>query len=303
MPVYNCEKFLAKSVESILAQSFTDFELLIIDDGSTDNSVAVVKRYADCDSRIRWVTQPNAGVSTTRNRLLAMATGEFIAVMDADDIAVPDRFALQVKFMRQHPNVVCVGGSHHLIDDDGRFLTTLYLPESDAEVQHLALAGHGSICHPCAMIRRWALLQVGGYDEVLKSAHDLDLWLKLGEVGQLANLKDVILSYRLHPLSLSGKNPYDQRKEAMIACERAWQRRGIEGKFEATEPWRPTADSGSRHQFMMQYGWWAFNSGERKTAAIYAYRAIATKPLALNGWKLLLLAIFKSAPQTGRNPV
>ncbi|WP_448560768.1 glycosyltransferase family 2 protein [Trichothermofontia sp.] len=296
MPVYNAERYVAQAVTSILNQTFSDFEFLIIDDGSTDRSLDILKEWAVKDPRIQLESCPNQGVARTRNRLLQRARGEFIAVMDADDISLPDRFALQVSFLQQHPEVVCVGGCHDLIDKSGRFLTSFKLPQTDAEIQIAALAGHGSICHPCAMIRRAALIEIGGYDERYQSAHDLDIWLKLGELGQLANLEASILKYRIHTNSVSAKSPIEQRLEAKLACEQAWKRRGITGHFEATEPWRPGPDRASQHHFMLKYGWWAFNSRQRQTAIIYGLKAIQKLPWAIAGWKLLLVALIKPLP-------
>ncbi|MDX2230229.1 MAG: glycosyltransferase family A protein [Leptolyngbyaceae cyanobacterium bins.349] len=298
MPVYNAERYVEDAIASILAQTFPNFEFLITDDGSTDGSFSILETYAAQDRRIRLERQTNQGVSQTRNHMLTQARGEFIAVMDADDIALPNRFQQQLEFLKTHPDVVCVGGAHELIDEAGRLLTCLTLPTTDAEIQRLALAGHGSICHPCALIRRWALEQTGGYDATLHSAHDLDLWLKLGEMGQLANLQEPVLQYRLLTQSVSGRDPLLQRQEARQACEWAWARRGIVGTFEATDPWRPGPDADSQHQFMLQYGWWAFNSRQRRTALIYALRAIAALPSRLEGWKLLACAGLKPLPKT-----
>jgi len=296
MPAYNAEKYLAETVESILAQTFTDFEFIIIDDGSSDASPAILRTYAAKDQRIRLTIRPNKGLTPTMNEMLAQAQGEFIAIIENDDIAFLDRFSYQLEFLRCHPEVVCVGGAQMLIDESGRLLTVLRLPEGDAEIQKLALAGHGSICHPGAMMRRSAMMQVGGYDETMSMAHDLDLWLRLGEIGTLANLKDTVVKYRLRNDSISGQNPTEQRKEAREACERAWKRRGVEGHFQAVEPWRPGKDRVSRHEFMLQYGWWAFGSGQRQTAMVYAWRAIKAQPLAVKGWKLLIAAAIKQLP-------
>ncbi|GAB4376947.1 MAG: hypothetical protein Kow00121_25080 [Elainellaceae cyanobacterium] len=303
LAVYNAEPYIAQAVASILAQTFTDFEFLITDDGSTDRSLSILETYAAQDARIRLTSNSNQGVSKTRNQMLHQARGEFVAVMDADDIALPDRFALQVAFLQQHSDYVCVGGAHDMIDERGRFLTCLRLPEQDAEIQQAALAGHGSICHPCAMIRRDALLAVGGYDETLRSAHDLDLWLKLGEMGKLANLPDTVLQYRILTNSVSGSNAVAQRQEARQACEAAWKRRGIQGQFEATNPWRPTADRASQQHFMVQYGWWAFNSRQRQTAFIYAMKAIWALPWKGSGWNLLACALLKPLPSPTANLV
>ncbi|NJR65197.1 MAG: glycosyltransferase family 2 protein [Leptolyngbyaceae cyanobacterium CRU_2_3] len=297
MPVYNAERYVGQAIESILSQTFEDFEFIILDDGSTDASLKILKEYAAKDKRIRLISRENQGVIRTRNELLEQSIGEYVAVMDADDIALPERFALQVKFLQANPNVVCVGGVHDLIDEKGRFLTRLPLPQHDQQIQQLALAGHGSICNPCAMIRRAALIQIGGYDETLACAEDLDVWLKLGEIGELANLENTVLRYRLLKSSISEQNGVLQRQAAREICERAWLRRGIEGYFEAEEPWRPTKDAASQHRFMLQYGWWAFNSGQRGTASLYGIKAITVLPFAAEGWKLLTASILKPLPE------
>ncbi len=296
MSVYNSEKYLAQSIESVLNQTFEDFEFIIIDDGSKDLSFDILKSFAAKDNRINISSRENRGIPCTRNEMLNKAQGEFIAVMDSDDIALSDRLALQVAFLQQNPEVVCVSGAFEIIDDCGRFLTCLELPEDDDEIQRLALAGHSSVWHPCAMFRREAALKVGGYEETMPSSHDLDLWLKLGEVGKLANLKTPLLKYRLHMSSISGRLGLAQRNEGREACERAWKRRGIEGKFEAEEPWRPLDTRESQFQFMLQYGWWAFNSGQRETAIIYGTRAISALPFRIEGWKLLVCAAVKPVP-------
>lgn len=294
MPVYNAKRYLIAALESILNQTFQDFEFLIVDDGSTDGSLAILKQYAAVDHRIHLVSRPNTGHVVALNEMLAKATGKYIARMDADDIALPERFAKQVAFLEQRPEVVCVGGGYQIIDECDRLLLYhLNMPEQDEENQRFSLMGHTTICHPCAMFRRDVLQQVGYYNPDLIPAEDLDLWLRLGEVGKLANLNEPILKYRFHSHSISGQQQDLQRQKAREACERAWQRRGIEGTFTASQYWRPTEELTSRHQFMLQYGWWAFNSRQRWTAMIYAMRAIKAVPLSVAGWKLLVCAIVK----------
>ncbi|NJO41926.1 MAG: glycosyltransferase [Cyanobacteria bacterium CRU_2_1] len=296
MPVYNAERYLAQAIESILSQTFSDFEFLIVNDGSTDRSLDWLQHFADRDPRIRLISRPNTGYVQALNEMLQLAQGEYIARMDADDIALPDRFRQQIEFLHHHPSVVCVGGAHEIVDHQGRLLTRLQLPLANAEIQREALAGHGSICHPCAMMRRSAVLAIGGYDERLMPAEDLDLWLRLGEMGELANLPETVLKYRLHLNSVSEKKGHLQRQKAQEACERAWQRRGVNGRFEAANLWRPGSDRASQHQFMLQYGWWAFNSHQRYTAIIYASKAIWAVPLRPDGWKLLACAVLKPLP-------
>ncbi len=297
MPVYNADRYVAKAVESILAQTFTDFEFLIIDDGSSDRSRSILQHYAARDPRIRLISRPNTGYVVALNEMLAKATGKYIARMDADDIALPERFAKQVAFLEANPEFVCVGGAYQVIDDCDRLLLHhLSMPTEDEENQRLSLGGHTTICHPCAMFRRAAIAQVGDYDPDLMPTEDLDLWLRLGEVGKLANLDEPVLKYRFHNGSVSEQKQMLQQQKAKAACERAWQRRGIEGTFTGGEFWRPTADPDSRHHFMLRYGWWAFSSRQRQTAFIYGWKAIAIRPLRLDGWKLLACAAVKPMP-------
>lgn len=297
--VFNAERYLRPAIDSILNQSWQDFELLLLDDGSVDGSWQILQEYAAKDARVRITRRENRGVPKTRNDLLAMAQGEFVAVMDADDIALPDRLAAQVEFLRQHSDVVCVGGSYQLIDEAGRLVLNRFaVPEADAEVQAQLLAGFGGMHHPCLLIRRSAMLQVGGYTETMVTGSDIDLCLKLGEVGQLANLKDPVLQYRVHCQSLTERNHTRPQEEVRAACERAWKRRGIAGEFKAVSPRRPGNDRQSQLAYALLYGWWAFSSRQRQTAIHYGWRAVQLSPFDLKAWKLFACALLKPLPQS-----
>lgn len=297
MPVYNAERYVAQAVESILNQTFQDFELIIIDDGSTDRSLEVLQRYAAQDQRIHLTHSENCGIAKTTNKMLSQAAGEFVALMDNDDIAFPDRLAQQVDLLKSQPNVVGVSGAVQFIDEQGRLLLTESpVPQDDQEIQSLLLSGYANnFPHPCAMLRRAALVEIGGYNEALVVAADLDMMLRIGEVGKLMNLKQPILQYRVHMKSACGQKYETYRQEALAACQRAWQRRGIEGHFASgeEEQIRPGADRFSQYPFLVKYGWWAFNSGQRRTALLYAFRAVTSVPFATSGWKLLACAAVK----------
>lgn len=294
LPVYNGERHLARALQSVLDQSFTDFELLVLDDGSRDGAPAILKRFAAADGRIRLVSRENRGLVATLNELIGMARGRYLARMDADDIALPDRFARQVAFLDAHPEVVCLGGAQALIDEEGRYLTDLVPPTGDAGIQARILAGHGAICHPTAMIRAEAMAAAGGYDPAMRHCEDLDLWLRLGEIGRLANLAEVVLKYRLSTRSVSALNWEEQRRNGRAACEAAWARRGIAGgRYEAGEPWRPDGTPEGNSRFFLKYGWWAFGSGQRRTALHYALRAFRERPRNMEAMKLALCAMFK----------
>jgi len=298
MAVKNGANYLPPAVESILAQSLVDFEFIIIDDGSDDGvTLPMLRQYAARDSRIRLIARPNKGLTQSLNEGLALAGGEFIARMDGDDIALPDRLRLQRDFLIANPRVVLLGGAYELIDEASRPIRIWRPPADDATLQKQCLEGTTPICHPLAMMRADAVRQVGGYDESFDAAQDLDLWLRLGEVGQLACLPDVLLRYRQHAGSVSESKRTVQMTNMRRACENAWKRRGVVGQYHcrAEDGWRPGSDRESRFRFALRYGWWAWQAGNHATARHYARRAMTTMPWRLDGWKLLYCASVRTA--------
>ena len=231
LPVCNGGEYLCSAVQSVLDQQFTDFELMIVDDGSTDDSLAVLERFAAGDERIRLRTRENRGLVATLNEMLADSRGELIARMDADDFAFPDRFGLQVAYLDQHPDVVCIGGGVELVDGQGRCLVRPSPVCGNDAVQREALQGRIPICHPSAMYRTEAARCVGGYRQDTYPAEDLDLWLRLGEIGQLDNLAACVLRYRIHRDSISVQQSRRQMRKMRMVCENAWERRNIQGEF------------------------------------------------------------------------
>lgn len=301
VPVYNGGAFFRAAIQSVLDQSFRDFECLILDDGSTDGSGDIADELARVDSRVRVIHRENRGLVATLNELVDAARGEFVARMDADDLCLPTRFAMQVEFLRRHPEVVCVGSSHWLVDEQDRRIAAIKPPTDDAAIEQSALQGHTPICHPAAMIRTAALRQAGGYRLDYYPTEDLDLWLRLGELGALANLPEPLICYRMHSGSISGQAAQGrQREAARRACADAWARRGItDGVFEATDAWRPDESPASRMRFAVKYGWMAHASGFRGTAMIYGLKAIRVLPIRKEGWHLLAIAMLRR-PHEGR---
>lgn len=296
VPVFDADRYLESCVESLLNQTLRSCEFLFCDDRSRDGSLERLRALAGRDHRIRvFANEENLGVAATRNRLFPEARGTYIAVMDADDITLPERLERQVSFLERHPEVVCVGSHHAVIDQDSRLMNYVEVPSDDATIQDLALAGHGSICHPSATIRASALRRIGGYCEDFRSAADLDLFLRLGEVGHLSNLDEVLLCYRIHARSVSGSDVQGQRANAREICARACARRGINRPFEAGFSWRPTSERVSRFAFHLEYGWKSWQIGEHGTAAGYARKALGLQPWSRDAWVLLA----KSAARTG----
>ncbi|WP_052700502.1 glycosyltransferase [Methylocucumis oryzae] len=257
MPVYNAERYVAKAVESILNQTFSDFEFIIINDGSKDKSLKILEKYAKKDNRIRLISRENRGLVKTLNEGLMLAKAPLIARMDADDISFLNRFELQAQFLLQQPEVVCVGGYTEIIDKNSRELTLLTMPLEDCNIQDLLLRGHVSISHPTVMYRKDAVFAIGRYRENFIAAEDLDLWLRLGEIGKLANLPHPLIKYRMLSSSVSSQNSGVQKKSAHMACVEAWQRRNVIYNFEF-DVWRPNNEKKSKHKYYLKFGWWAF---------------------------------------------
>jgi glycosyltransferase involved in cell wall biosynthesis len=218
MAVYNERAYVEAAIESVLGQTFEDFELIIIDDGSTDGSTEILQRYAANDERIELIVQENKGIPRTLNRGLATARGEYFARMDADDISLPTRFQMQVDYLEDHPDCVAVGCDAVAIDPDGHPLhdQSDVLPSGNAHRATLAydheslvagmLGGKWVAFFQTAMVRRSAIQQVGGYDEQYEVAEDLDLFLRLSEVGQFVNLPHILYEYRHHEEQISNRS-------------------------------------------------------------------------------------------------
>ena len=291
MAVYNAERYLAEAIESVLAQTFADFEFLIHDDGSSDGSLAMLQDYAARDDRIVLSSGPNKGVSATVNQLIESARGEFIARMDADDICRPDRFACQVAYLDDHPDIAVLGAFARFIDEHGHPIRDMDHPVSHDEIDTRNLEGGSALFQPTVMMRRDAVQTVGGYDPSFRNAEDLDLWLRMGEQFQLANYPAVLLDYRFHFSSMSADREADSAGN-LRARQLAAKRRNLPEPV-PIEPWRPALDRKSQRELALQWAWQGWNNGYRDTWRHYALRSVADAPLSVAAWKLLIVGAIK----------
>jgi hypothetical protein len=223
MSVFNGQRFLRQAVESILEQTFCDFELIIINDGSTDQSASILDSYKSSDPRVQVYHQENRGLIESLNRGSNLARGKYIARMDADDIAVRDRLTSQIEFMEACPEVAVLGGAVEFIDEKDRVLRVAVQPLQHREIKRNLLESR-FMWHPSVLIRKTAFLEVGGYRNV-PHAEDYDLWLRVAEHFQLANLPKVLLKYRLHPGQVSVTSCKKQALGAAAARAAAVARR------------------------------------------------------------------------------
>lgn len=193
MPVYNCVAYIKQSVESILAQTFTDFEFFIIDDHSTDGTYEYLQTLTD--ARIQLIRKPqNSGYTVSLNMGLDMAKGEYVARMDGDDIALPERFAKQVSFMDNRKDVAVCGTCYRILGTD----TIIQMPLTNEAAKIVSIM-HVPVAHPTVFIRHSVLTNHQFiYNEKLAPAEDYDLWTRILEVGKIENLPEVLLLYRQH---------------------------------------------------------------------------------------------------------
>jgi glycosyltransferase involved in cell wall biosynthesis len=227
MPVYNAASYLDEAVSSVLAQTFTDFELVAIDDDSTDDSLAILRRYELADSRVRVFSRPNQGITLTRRELVERSSAPLIAMLDADDVAHADRLALQVGYMRDNPDVVLVGSRYSYIDTDGRPVGAPIVPVSDGGADAWHMSGRGCSIHQSTVIfSREAYQMVGGYSTAYPYMEDFELWLRMAEIGPLAVLDRELVQYRIHPTSSVRRDPGSYDRYMWLGLREAVVRRG-----------------------------------------------------------------------------
>jgi glycosyltransferase involved in cell wall biosynthesis len=288
MPVYNAEQYLSEAVESILAQSFTDFEFLIFDDGSTDRSYEILERYALRDERIRLFAKPHCGYVTWLNEGIQLARGVYIARMDADDISLPQRLVRQVEYLRREGACVVVGCGTIQIDSDGdRLNEVLHDIDHKAIVTDLLNGGLGVISHPACMIRRSTLLAIGGYKKEFETIEDFDLWFRLAEHGLLANLPEVLLKYRVHHSNVIFTHIDQQRRVADRILSEARSRRGLAPLNNSIWNFSPSSRVW-KHQW---WAWLAAGDGNYRTALKHARIAIYEAPLSPQSWLALCISV------------
>jgi len=287
MPVYNGEQYLRRAIDSILAQTYADFEFVIVDDGSRDATLSILQEYAARDARFRIISRPNTGIVGALNDGLQAARGELIARMDADDAAYPERFAKQVAFLDAHPECVGVGTAFMMVDPEGDPIREVLWTASSEEIHRELLAGRGGMAHPTAMLRLAAVRQVGGYRRETQYAEDLDLWLRLTEHGKLSNLPEVLLDYRIHGGSICANRSAECLASIRRAVRDAEIRRGLPiTHYEESAPAAPPDPSEMIAHSVFRLIGNALAGGQRRTARKHARRFLAAHPFSSMAWLL-----------------
>ena len=221
LPVYNGANYISEAITSILEQSLKDFELIVIDDGSSDGTAKLIDNFAASDGRIIAVHQPNAGIVRALNAGLARARGRYFARMDADDISLPHRFAFQVAYLDRTPHCALVGGYAETFSE----LSTARGISTGGWRSHTDLASFppkiAVAVHPLIMMRTETLREMGGYREDFPHAEDYDLFIRVSRFGEIHNPPLIVLKYRAQPDSMSARHTETQEWAALAAEFRA----------------------------------------------------------------------------------
>lgn len=288
MPVWNSECYLTEAVDSILYQTFSDFELIALDDGSTDKSLEILHNFAKKDSRVKVIACEHQGYSPLLNLGLSMAKGEYIARMDSDDVCLPERFEKQVGFLDNYLDYVAVGSQALRITPEGDPIGYFRVETDYDNILIEQIKGRGVIIHPSVMIRRSKLSLIGGYRSEFEPGEDFDLFLRLIEVGKITNLSDILLKYRTHFKNVTITRKHYHQFVKQKALKEAYYRR----KINAQVPiillnGSPEQEQDYRFLWMEM----ALSSGFYNSARKNALLGFIAQPLQASSLKRLLIGL------------
>ena len=284
IPAYNAAEYLESALASVQAQTFADFEIVVVDDGSKDNTKALLDSLAAREPRLRVISRPNTGIVGALNDALAAARGEFVARMDADDLCLPQRFEKQIAFLRAHADCVCVGSAFLYIDAAGRYIKECTRPTDHTAIERELLSGNGGIIiHPSAMFRRAAIEQVGRYREKAQWIEDLDLYLRLAQAGRLANLPEVLFHYRFHEQSVNFTRNQGRHERKLAILAEAHAARGL--PFDPAHFPQPAINTSISTDDLRDFAVTSLRYGKNGRPWYYAFRALRAEPGNRKSWR------------------
>lgn len=290
MAAFNTANYLQQALASISSQSFADFELVVVDDGSTDGSTQILQTYAAIEPRMRLIARENRGLIATRNELLQAASGELVAWMDSDDISTPNRLAMQLARFDAEPDLVCLGGFAHCIDPDGEHLDVERYPLVHQDILVDQQMG-GAMRFATTMMRRDIAIRVGGFREPFRMGEDFDLLLRLSETGNMANLPATIYFYRQHLSSVCATlGPrWVVYRDAILGLAQERKTKGSD-KLQRGEKLEiaVTAVTNTKSFEARTYMRWAnaaLKNNNTSLAWKYTMASLTKQPMSREGWK------------------
>jgi len=293
MPAYNAGKYIHAAICSVLDQQFTDFELLIINDGSTDDTEKIIRSFAD--SRIRLINQSNRGIAAALNMGLLNANAHLVARFDADDLCMPDRLLAQYDFLIKHPEYIIVGSDADYIDMNGEFVFTCRVAaHSDEEVQELTV-DRCPFIHSAVMFRKAAIMNAGGYNEHAYAFQDHLLWSNVIKKGKACNLHQTLLQVRLNPESISiderwRTKRFREIKSGSIRKGSITEEEGLEIRDILKEQNNPKIKEGSYYSLLGKKYLWDNHQPVKARANLK--KAIRIHPARMDSYAIIVLSFF-----------
>lgn len=293
MPAYNAERYISKAIRSVLDQTFTEFELLIINDGSTDDTEKIIRSFVD--GRIRLINQSNHGIAAALNMGLMNANTSIIARFDADDICMPERLSTQYSFLEAHPDHIIVGSDADYIDMEGEYVFSCRLPaHTNEEIRGLAF----SVCpfiHSAVMYRKEPVMKIGGYDTHAYAFQDHLLWTKIIKTGKAFNLTQRLVQVRLNPESISidekwRTKRYHEIKSRSIQRGNMTEQEGVELLGILKEQNNTRIKEGSYHLLLGKKYLW--DNHQPVKARTNLRKAIRIHPARLDSYAIMALSFF-----------
>jgi glycosyltransferase involved in cell wall biosynthesis len=291
MPAYNAAKYIDKAINSLLEQTFADFELLVINDGSTDNTGEIVRSFTD--KRIRLINQPNQGIAAALNTGLAHANTDLIARFDADDICMPERLMIQYEFLMNNPDYIIVGSDADYVDMNGDYVFTYKMPaHTNEEIQQLTLSKCPFI-HSAVLFRKEFILHAGAYDENACAFQDHILWVRCIKLGKAFNLQQVLMQVRLNPGSVSIDEKWRTKrfreiKSASIKNGKLTKHDGLELLNILKKQNNRKIKEGSYYSLLAKKYLW--NNHQPQLARINLRKAIGINPARIDTYLMLALS-------------
>ncbi len=219
MSVFNAENWVQKSIESVISQDYNNWEFIIVNDGSTDNTKKIIEDYLISDSRIKIYNKENTGLTKSLNYGLERCSGKYIARLDADDICLPNRLSTQYNFMQQNPEVVLCGSYHYEKNGYTNKYKLCKYPKSNEGLKNNLLNVKNFFSHSSSMFLKNAVREFEGYSEKFKKTQDFDLWLKLSSMGKIACIDKPLVEILKHDNSISNSDRgFDQYSYGVVAA-------------------------------------------------------------------------------------
>lgn len=291
IPAHNAERYVAQAIESVLNQTYPYFEIVIVDDGSTDTTADIVKSFCENDDRVRLIRIPKSGTSNALNAGLSAARGAYIARLDADDLCMPQRLHVQLDYLEHNPEVKLVGSHAYAIDEDGDSVKPLYVALDHHTIEGILLRethikGRQYFVTPSVMFDTEKARLIGGFDPEYDFVEDRDFFLRFTEVGKCSNLDQFLVKYRLHHSSVTNTRSLLQGERSTRAVNVARLRRNLP-ELTHDQIWTaPGTLTSSQHALMTARTAMYFRNF--RTAFKHVRRELAANPFEKDAWKLLL---------------